>query len=209
MADAFADLAAEPAPAVEDMALALAAEFRAVDGDRARARLELLACLLDGAGELEPVERARACVEALASTAGFSPAAPHEPEALMLDRVLEDRSGDPLLLTIVYGAVANRAGIPLCPLGGEGRCLLGDPEQSPPLLVDPVPGAGRPDCALRWLCAHQVAMMILDRLDAAYSVHGRYPEAIKAAQLRLLLPLSEKAREQSELRLRSRQAALN
>src|SRR5688572_18871579 len=150
-------LAALAGAPLEEIALAIAAEFRPVDADRARARLDLLASTVDPEVVGDPQRRAEELIDALDGRAGFKIAGDEHPHSLMLDEVLALRGGHPLALAIVYAAVAARAGFPLHPVGTERVVLLGDPQATPPIAIDPAPGQPVP-AEMRWLCPHLVGL---------------------------------------------------
>lgn len=82
-------------------------------------------------------------------------------------------SGHPLLLTVVYGEVARRAGIPMLPVGRSGTVLLAHADGDEAIVLDPA-REGRliaPDDlpqGLRWLCPHETGFAALDELVGAW-----------------------------------------
>lgn len=77
---------------LEDVALAIAAEFSTVDA-AAHARLDVLARSLGGIAELDPEARPEALVDELDRRQGFECTWRGGPESLLLDRVLEEDGG--------------------------------------------------------------------------------------------------------------------
>ena len=139
------------------------------------------------------------------------------PENSMLDRVLARRRGLPILLSVVYIETARRAGIPLAGVGLPGHYLVGHFGADPPLLLDPfsggLPARGlatdvAPD-ALRPWSNHETALRILNNLVATYTARADFPHAIRAAELRLALPVAAPARAALGAELRSLRANLN
>lgn len=204
----LSELAAFAGAPLEEIALAIAAEFRPVDAPRARAQLDLLASTVDPHTLADPDRRAEALIDALGGRAGFAVEAEEHPHSLMLDEVLALRGGHPLALAIVYAAVAARAGFTLYPVGTDRTVLLGDPESTPPLAIDPAPGGPVPT-EMRWLCPHVVGLRVIDAIGVRYMNRGNLSAAIRAAELRLLLPLHPRLREHHELALRKLLARLN
>ena len=204
----LAKLAALAGAPLEEIALAIAAEFRPVDADRARAQLDLLASTVDPAVVGDPERRAEELIDALNERAGFTVEGDGQPHSLMLDEVLARRGGHPLALAIVYAAVAARAGFALHPVGIERVVLLGDPQPTPPLAIDPAPGQAVP-AEMRWLCPHLVGLRMIDAIGIRYMNRGNLAAAIRAAELRLLLPLHPRLREHHLLALRKLRARLN
>src|SRR5438128_1355356 len=102
----FAELAAAPEPALDELALALAAEFRPVDAAAALAALDALGVELAAlaADAAAPSEQVEACREVLGRRHGFRGDTEdyHRPANSMLDLVLERRLGLPILLSVVY-----------------------------------------------------------------------------------------------------------
>ncbi len=221
MADlpSFADLAAVPDPPLDALALALAAEFRAVDAAAAFGRLDALGERLSerlAATPPIPVEEARGCAALLGGEEGFvgDDEDYDHPDNSMLDAVLERRRGLPILLSVVYVEVARRAGVPLVGLGLPGHFVVGHAGAVPPLLLDPFARGAvieeEPDEALlRPWSAPEIAMRMLNNLVAAHRRRGDLGGAIRAASLRLALPGQDAARAALRTELRSLQAMLN
>lgn len=202
------DLAALAGAPLEEIALAIAAEFKPVDAIRARARLDLLASTVDPQAIADPARRAEELIGALNGRAGFAVEGDEHAHSLMIDEVLARRGGHPLVLAIIYAAVAARAGFPLYPVGTERVVLLGDPEPAPPLVIDPAPDSSPPP-EMRWLCPHVVGLRLIDAIGVRYMNRGNLGAAIRAAELRLLLPLHPRLREHHLLALRKLRARLN
>ena len=136
------------------------------------------------------------------------------PDNSMLDLVLERRRGLPILLSIVYVAVARRAGVPLAGFGLPGHYVVGHVGSDPPLLLDPFGGGGlisvdAPEEAVRPWGAHETALRMLNNLVASYSARAQLANALKAAELRLALPLDTATRALLEVELRALRARLN
>ena len=125
----FTRLAHAPAPPLDRLALALAAEFRAVDASAALDRLdelgeELAAEAAAAAGD--PAAEAAACRLVLGERHGFAGrrADYDNPENSMLDLVLARRRGLPILLSIVYAETARRAGLDVAGVGLPGHFVV-------------------------------------------------------------------------------------
>jgi regulator of sirC expression with transglutaminase-like and TPR domain len=213
----FLAVAARPAPTVEALALSLAAEFRDVDETAA---LELLDELGD---EVAAAQAARegphagieALREVLAIRHGFvgDQRRYDHPCNSMLDLVLERRRGLPILLSVLYLATAQRAGIDLCGVGLPGHYVVGDLRASPPVLIDPFAGgtpvvAGSPRDVRAW-GAHETALRILNNLVASYGRRADIARAIHAAELRLALPFEHERVEALRMELGALRARLN
>jgi len=194
---------------LEEVALAIAAEFRTVDLEGARANLDRLAEGFDGLGSLTPEERAQALLSGLIERRGLAATTCGCPDGLLLDQVLDLRRGHPLALCIVHVAVARRLGFELHVAGSGAVVMIGDPFTRPPLLIDPVPGGRRLPSSLHWLCPHVVGARMLTLLSERFATRGSLGDAIRAAELRDFLPLAAGNRDRHELELRRLRARLN
>lgn len=217
--DAFAELACEPDPPVEELALGLAAEFRTVDSRLVRARLEALAAEI----ELELIPPDSDPISALGAVIGrrhgFTGDAREydHPDNSMLPAVLERRRGLPITLSVLYVAVARRAGIPLRGVGLPGHFVAGHfptPDARPELL-DPFHAGVRiavpdlPEALLRPWGPHETALRMINNLVAAFSKRGALTHAIRAADLRLLLPVHPADLDRYGVEARALRARLN
>ena len=215
----FADLAAAADPPLDALALAIAADLRDVDADRAMARLDLLGEEVAEAAAAEdgsPEGEVRACAGVLAGAYGFAGDREQydDPPNSMLDLVLERRRGLPILLSVVYVEVARRADIALAGVGLPGHYVAGHFAATPPLLLDPFSGGGvvttdaEPGEVRPWT-AHETAMRMLNNLVLAYERRGNVGAALRCAEMRLELPAAPALRETLETELRSLHARLN
>src|SRR4051794_10277567 len=103
----FTELARRPDAQLDALALAMAAEFRAVDAAAALGQLDALGAELRAlvdASAGTPEAQARACAELLGDRHRFAGDRERydDPDNSMLDRVLERRRGLPILLSVVY-----------------------------------------------------------------------------------------------------------
>ena len=214
----FAELAGSPAPDMDVLALALAAEFREVDAAGAIATLDALG------GELSRVaagmpdradELAFACSRLLGIEHGFVGDRDRydNPDNSMLDIVLARRRGLPILLSVIYIEVARRAAIPLAGVGLPGHFVVAHFGVEPPLLLDPF-ARGRvlaldiaQDLVRPWE-SHEIAMRMLNNLLASYQRRGNLSAAIRAAEMRMMLPAqgSQVARVSAPTRHRCQRA---
>jgi regulator of sirC expression with transglutaminase-like and TPR domain len=216
----FGALAALDDPPLDELALALAAEFRPVEADEAMAELDRLgselSALVDDGGPETQVDR---CRELLGERHGFVGDRDDydNPRNSMLDVVLARRRGLPILLSVVYVEVSRRAGIPLAGVGLPGHYVVGHFGTDPPLLIDPFAGGVlgpvvAPEVAaiyVRPWRPHETALRILTNLTVAYSSRADFARAIRAAELRLALPIDESTRTTLTAELRSLHARFN
>ncbi len=193
-------LASTTDPPLEELALALAAEFEPVDERAVRGQLDLLA--EDARPELaaaggDPAAELEALSDVLGRRHGFlgDTEAYDDPRYSMLPAVLERRRGLPITLSVLWVAVARRAGVPLVGVGLPGHYVAGrfdDP--AGPRLVDPFAGGVRidvgelPSHLVRPWGPQETAMRMLNNLVGAYTRRGALGQAIVAAELRLVLP---------------------
>lgn len=214
----FAELARCPDPPLDALTLAVAAEFGDVDAAAARAHLDALGTELATAvgSTRAPPEEAKACASVLGARHGFAGDVEHydDPENSMLDCVLERRKGLPILLSVVYVEVARRAGVELRGVGLPGHYVVGHFGVEPPILLDPFAGGGplreEPPAALvRPAGAHETVLRVLNNLVGSFGRRGDLGPEIRAAELRLVLPLDSATRAHLEAGLRALRARLN
>jgi regulator of sirC expression with transglutaminase-like and TPR domain len=216
----FAALARRPDAPLDELALALAAEFGAVDAGAALATLDVLGAelaeLVRAAGEPTPAAEARACATLLGDRLGFAGDREHydDPENSMLDRVLSRRRGLPILLSVVYVEVARRAGVALAGVGLPGHFVVGHFGATPPLLLDPFAGGApvagdQPEEFVRPWSPHEIAMRMLNNLVGSFQRRGSIGAAIRAGELRVALPAEEALHDALRTELRRLQSRLN
>jgi regulator of sirC expression with transglutaminase-like and TPR domain len=198
----FADLVQTPDAPVDELALSLAAEFGEVDADGTRAYLDELGAQVAALLDDPRVARAEAdaVAEVLGRRSGFDGDRENydDPCNSMLDSVVERRSGLPILLSVVYVAVARRAGVELDGVGLPGHYVVGHFGVRPVVLLDPfnggqpleVDGPLRP-AALRPWSAQETVLRMLNNLVAAFTRRNDLGRAIRAAEMRLEVPRQE------------------
>ena len=212
--DPFAALAGTSDPPLDELALAMAAEFKQVDSDAALAELDRLGGEL-GPPTGDPADEVEALRELLGRRYGFAGEREDydHPDNSMLDLVLERRRGLPILLSVVYVEVARRRGIALQGVGLPGHYVAGHFGQDPPLLLDPFGGGAPLEVAaplgLRPWGTHETALRMLNNLVGSYLRRSDLARAIRAAELRLELPLAEREAAEAGAELRSLRARLN
>lgn len=194
---------------LEEVALSIASEFGPIQAERARAEVARLAAELGPVDGLDPQERAQRLIELLGGERGFEVPVPGDPADLLFDRVVLTRRGHPAALAVVYAAVARRAGFGLHPVGNERVLMLGDQSAEPALALDPVPGGRRPPRQMHWMCPHVVAAVMLRVLATRWRERGDLRRAMRALELRLLLPLAPAVRRRHERELVALRATLN
>ncbi len=132
----------------------------------------------------------------------------HDPDNALLVEVMDRRHGLPIVLTVLYVAIARRAGLPAWGISQPGHFYLGvgDPER--PAVLDPfdhgasvpteelaerlrVATAGRVPFTrshLRPTSPTMVVRRILNNLTRDYTAQGQVPAALWTVELKLLLP---------------------
>jgi regulator of sirC expression with transglutaminase-like and TPR domain len=212
----FTVVAGRDDPGIDELALAIAAEFRPVDADAALAELDRLAG--DVAATTDPEAQADALREALGVRAGFVGDSDDydDPANSMLDVVLTRRRGLPILLSAVYVEVARRAGFEnVHGVGLPTHFVVGHFGVRPPLLLDVFDGGVAttrgdvPPSYIRPWGAKETALRMLNNLVSHFSRRVDVTRAIRAAELRLALPVAGPSRERLEAELRALQATLN
>jgi regulator of sirC expression with transglutaminase-like and TPR domain len=212
--ESFSALAARSEPLLDELALALAGAFRPVDADAALAELDRLGSELAPAAGAGPALEAEAVRVVLGERHGFvgERSEYDHPDNSMLDLVLERRRGLPILLSVVYVEVARRAGIALGGIGLPGHYVVGHFGQTPPSLLDPFGGGtplARPERPLQRSGPHETVLRMLNNLVGSYQRRADLARAIRAAELRLELPISEPQRHALNTELNSLRAVLN
>lgn len=120
-----------------------------LDHDAVLAELDALAAPLcrRGLADLPVAAQARVLADHLFVGVGFhgNDADYYDPRNSFLDEVIARRTGIPISLSVVYVAVARRAGVMASPVGFPGHFLvrIDDPERR--LVVDPFHGGGALD----------------------------------------------------------------
>jgi regulator of sirC expression with transglutaminase-like and TPR domain len=216
----FEQIAGMPAPPLDALVLALAAEFGDVAWGPAVDRLDQLGlevayCLSDK--PRAPHREAAACRIVLAERHGFAgdTIAYADPCNSMLDSVLERGSGLPITLSVLWIEVARRAGVTLAGVGLPGHFVVGHFGVDPPLLIDPFRGGALvedepgPVGLVRAWSPHDIALRMLNNLVRSYGERGDLARALHAAELRSLLPSHDEVREQHAVERASLLARLN
>lgn len=171
---------------------------------------------LAASGAASPAEEADACRLVLGEQEGFTGDREEydDPANSMLDLVLERRTGLPIALAVVYVEVARRAGIALAGVGLPGHFVVAHVGASPPIVLDPF-GDGRvvteevKAAHVRPWSSHEIGLRMLTNLVRSYVVRGDLGRAIRAAELRLALPVDDAGRESLVGELRGLRARLN
>jgi len=132
--------------------------------------------------------------------------------------VLERGRGLPIALSVVYVETARRANIALDGVGLPGHYVVGQfPDDGAlPVLLDPFAGGVRVEAVapavapdVRPWGAHETALRMLNNLVGSYTRRNDLGRAIRAAELRLELPLERDLADGLATELRGLRARLN
>lgn len=210
---AFARHAAAACPGQGELALAVAAEFSEVDAGAAEAQLDLLALEVVPARRHAPADQLAALAAAMRA---FAVVEPHVGSAdLRVDEVLRTCEGHPLALAVIAAEAGVRAGLDVGLIGDGERHLVAHRQLAEPLALDLGSASRAPalrpvdEPRLTWRCAHQVGFALLGLLIARGTRGGDLPLALRAAELRLELPLADRVRRCQEDGLARLRARLN
>jgi hypothetical protein len=162
----------------------------------------------------EPAGEVAALVQVLGEEHGFAGDRDQydRPENSMLDVVLERRKGLPILLSVVFCEVARRAGIDVRGVGLPGHFVVGHFGATPPVLLDPFAGGapvGDAPAAVEPWGALETGLRMLNNLVPAFEKRGDLASAIRAAELRLALPIDDGLRDGLVTELMMLRARLN
>ena len=214
----FDDLAADPDPPLDAFALALAAEFGQVAWEQAGDALDRLGReVADSLSDAPraPHREAAACRVVLSERHGFRGDTRDysDPRNSMLDSVLARRAGLPITLSVVWIAVARRAGFRLDGVGLPGHYVVGHFRADPVLLIDPFAGGtiveGAPPAEfVRPWTPQETVLRMLNNLVRSYSERGDLSRALHAAHMRLPLTRGQE-REAYAAELTRLEARLN
>jgi hypothetical protein len=196
-------------PSHADLAAALAAEFHELDEVAVDDHLDALAASLYGVHRFDPLEQLDALTAAMAA---FEPMqAPLDPRALLIDVALDRFSGHPTTLAVIGTEVARRAGLCVGVVGAGRRHLVGHRHAGLEVGLDPNVCAVRAvtDRRAGWRCSHQVTFSTLRELIERQLRVGDVGGALRAAELRLQLPLESWVTERLTIELASMRARLN
>ncbi|MEX2533471.1 MAG: transglutaminase-like domain-containing protein [Nitriliruptoraceae bacterium] len=125
-----------------EAALLVEATFNpAVDPDVALLRVDALSDQVKTELAVDTLEEKACAIAAILTTShdfsGKNPAGHTQPDAAWLTSVLDTRDGLPILLTIVYVAVARRLGVPAYAIHLPGHVVAGvSAVNGPPLVID-------------------------------------------------------------------------
>lgn len=203
----FALHATTGCPPAAELAVSLAGAFHDVDAVAVDSSLDAIAAgiaLPHGRG---PAEELAAVAELAASDDPALPAAEDGEDVggLMLDRALERGRAHPLTLAIVLAEAARRRGIPAGVVSnGTDHCVAHTKLPEPLLLVaasGAVVDAQTLAAPLQWRCAHEACALLIDAIELRWLRWSRIDLALRAAELRMHLPLDDDSVDRAGARL--------
>jgi regulator of sirC expression with transglutaminase-like and TPR domain len=209
----FADCARSECPSYADLVLALAGEFHDADVDGAERALRRLEAMIADTMEATPNEQLGEVAATVAGQIAPPPRRPRGDEDVMLDAVLTNGRGQPVILTVIAAEVAARQGMRLGIVSDGRRHMLAHRDAEEPLVADFAAGRLRHPEELRadlcWHCSHQVASALLSTLEERAVARGDLSRAMRAAELQLALPLDPDAHGHARVNLFGLRARLN
>ncbi len=201
----FAAAAGEPGAQLVELLLTMDEEMTGTAPGVAFERLEALvpAVAERTAGGADEQEQARALADVLARRACLRGCSGERPESLLLGPALLCGRVHPHLLAAVYVQVAQWAGLRWEVAAAHGA-----------LIPVPCDAAGTPVGPLaaatpRVIAAQDVAFVLLGGLVRAFCRHLDLTQAIRAAELRLHLPVAACCAHRARAELRALAATLN
>ena len=184
--EAYARLAAGPCPPLGTLCLALSGIFSdRPPPDDGEFRLDELGRRLFGAARGDPLAAAHKLAGLLGVNPGFL-ADETRAEGMLLDTVLEERQGHPLLLAVIAADAGRRAGLKMGVFSSPEAWYAGLIARGTLWLVDITGGHPDPDREhCRGHCGHELAFAILFALEHRYARDGDGERAALARRLRL------------------------
>lgn len=200
-------------PTHAQLALSLATEFTDVDVDAVDATLDLLATSLSDADAITPYEQLDALADLMRA---FTVREPRLGVAdLLVDQVLATCAGHPTTLAAIAVEAAARAGMPMGVIGNGLQHLVAHRELDDRIALD-LMSVHRPpsvvevaDRRLAWRCSHQLCFAMLGELVDRSGRAGDLVTAMRAAELRISLPMTEEAKLRQRQALAGIRARLN
>ncbi|MEH3052541.1 MAG: hypothetical protein PGN13_00840 [Patulibacter minatonensis] len=226
---AFADLMAREEPALAPLLESLSDEIATASAIPVEERVIRRDRLAEWtAGEADRLEALRGCTPSVrldelhrgvAAQFEMGAKSPRDTRlrALRPEEVCARRSGHPVVVAALVAAVAEQAGLPIgiATSASGGPVLLahrGAPQAGAIIFgagervdVDEVAEQGR----WRWICAHEVAAVLLELMAERSRELGLHPVHVAARRLTTLLPLARQARERGRVDLARAMAAYN
>ncbi|MBJ7329829.1 MAG: hypothetical protein JHC95_08030 [Solirubrobacteraceae bacterium] len=208
----FATAARASCPTHAQLALALGHDLMGGDLEDLEAALDRLADEMHGADTLPAREQIAEVAITMEAFATRDSVIGHR--GLTVDSVLATGEGHPLALAVIAVEVARRAGVELGIAQHAGGHVVAHRQVAEPMALDFSRPADDRVCVapvgqLRWRCSHQIAFTILGELVRRGRRGGDLPLALRAAELRLAMPMKDDARTTERRMFAQLRATLN
>jgi hypothetical protein len=209
-------LAATGCPPHAELAVSLAGAFHDVDAEALDESLARLALRIPDSAPADPAAGLRAVAELWRQGALPDPcpeAGDVDLDCLAIDRALLAGRAHPLVQALLAVEAGRRRGLSLGLVSnGVDHCVAHTQLDAP--VVVGVPSGRLADGrnlapVLSWRCAHEACALLLDEMERRMLLCDRLGEALRAAELRLCLPLDERGMERATTRLNRVRARLN
>jgi hypothetical protein len=196
-----------------ELALSLAAAFHEVDADAVEAAIERLAVGFDAPSSGDPLDELHALAALLDDPAMPAPVVGSDICCLMLDDALDQGAAHPLVRAVIAVEVGRRRGVAVGLVSNGYEHCVGHERLDGPLLLrcdsGEVVDAHTLSETLQWQCSHEACGLLLDELEQRWLLWMRIDDALHAADLRMRLPLDEKAIQAARLRVAHVRSRLN
>jgi hypothetical protein len=209
-------LAATGCPPHAELAVSLAGAFHDVDAPALDEALDRLALCVPDASPADPAAGLRAVSELWRQDVlpeASPPTGDVDLDCLSIDRALVAGRAHPLVQALLAVEAGRRRGLALGLVSnGVDHCVAHTQLDAP--VVVRVPDGCLADGrnlapVLSWRCAHEACALLLDELEDRMLRCHRVGEALRAAELRLCLPIDDEAIERATARLNRVRARLN
>lgn len=197
----FTDLVAQEDASCLDLQLAIAGEFGPADTVATHGLLDDRSRALFGVAGCPPEEQADALRTLMTRDMRLRARTGSDPGDLLLPTAVHAGRAHPLMLAIIGQQLAMRAGITTAVYSSRTRWFIGLLTDRQLLLVDAaLRDSGRPPHVLAH-CRHDLAYCALTGLSRSFADSGQSPKALRAARLRLALPIADHLRQEAQREL--------
>ncbi len=214
----FALHASTGCPSAAELTLSLAGAFHDVDAAVVDARLEAIAERLRLRLRLPAEDNPGEELTAIAGLAASEPLVPvaRDEEAiagLMLDAALDRGAAHPLIRAVVLAEAGRRRGLKVGIVSNGTNHCVAHAKLRAPLLLDAGSGdmvaATTLEARLQWRCSHETSALLIGALEERWLRWSRIDLALRAAELRMVLPFDDDSVERAGARLEHVRAHFN
>jgi hypothetical protein len=196
-----------------ELALSLAAAFHGVDAERVDEQIEALASELSLPSSPDPIDELHALSDLLCGAAMPESAIGSDVCCLMIDDALAQGVAHPLVRAVIAVEAGRRRGLDVGVVSNGSEHCIAHEQLGEPLLLRADSGAVVDaytlSDTLQWHCSHEVCGLLLDELEQRWLLWTRIEDALRAANLRLSLPLDDESSQEARLRVERVRARLN